>query len=241
MSSIKHKARKILWRFGYDFSRFEPISHTIARKIKLFQHNNIDIVLDIGANVGQFSQQIREDIGYTKKIISFEPLSSAFKILKEKSKNDINWDVFNFALGDVEEEQTINISNNSDSSSILEMLPSHLENAPDSKFIAQETVKVKRLDTIINGICSRSNKIFMKIDTQGYEKKVLDGAKNTLKKIDTIQIEMSLVPLYDGELLFHQMHMIMSDLGYGIVSIEPTFLNPTTGQVLQVDAIYQRL
>ena len=241
MSSLKHNLRKLIWRFGYDISRFSPLSHPIAKKRRIFNSHNFDVVIDIGANVGQFSQHLREDIGYKKRILSFEPLSSAFTILKSKARYDSYWDVFNIALGDVEENKEINIAGNSDSSSLLSMLPYHLKMAPESKFVGKEMVQIKRLDTIFNDLCNPSEKIFMKIDTQGYENRVLIGAENSLKHIDAIQIEMSLVPLYNSELLFHQIYIIMNELGYELISIEPAFLDPKSGQLLQIDGIFSRI
>jgi FkbM family methyltransferase len=241
MSTFKHKFRKFLWRFGYDFYRFTPDNNPIARKKRLFQSSDIDVVLDIGANIGQFSQQLRDDIGYTKRIISFEPLSSAFRILKSNAQYDPSWDVLNYALGDVEEKQEINIAGNSDSSSLLEMLPSHIKVAPSSEFIGKEMVEVKKLDSIIDVYCKNTDNIYMKIDTQGYEKKVLEGAQESLKKIDIIQMEMSLVPLYKKELLFIQMCTLMSKINYRLISIEPAFVDPISGQILQVDGIFHRI
>ena len=103
--SIKHKIRKSLWRVGYDISRFTPTSHPLARRKQILNSYNIDTVLDVGANIGQFAQQLRDDLGYTNKIISFEPLSSAFELLKTNAGGDPNWEVFNIALGDTEEKR----------------------------------------------------------------------------------------------------------------------------------------
>jgi len=240
MSSIKHKFRTLLWRAGYDLSRFTPTSHPIARRIEILQTLNIDTVLDIGANAGQFALQLRNDLGYTKNIISFEPISSAFQLLNAKTKVDPYWEAYNIAIGDVEKISEINIAGNSDSSSLLDMLPTHLKSAPESKYIGKESVKIKKLDSIFNDLCKPTSKIYMKIDTQGFEYRVLKGADNSLKHIDTVQMEMSLVPLYDGETLFNDMYMFMSGRGYSLISIEPIFSDPKSGQIMQVDGIFHR-
>jgi hypothetical protein len=80
----------------------------------------------------------------------------------------------------------------------------------------------------------------MKIDTQGFESKVLKGAENSLMQIDTVQMEMSLVPLYEGELLFNEMSILMSEKGYVLVAIETGFSDQDSGQVLQIDGIFHR-
>jgi len=240
MSSIKHKFRTLLWRSGYDLSRFTPYTHPLARRIKIFQTYGIDTVIDIGANAGQFAEQLRNDIRYDKTIISFEPMSSAYELLNAKAKDDLNWTTYNIALGEEDKSDEINIAGNSDSSSLLDMLPKHLKSAPESKYIGKEIVKIKKLDSIFHDFCSPSNTIYMKIDTQGYECRVLKGADNSLKQIDTVQMEMSLVPLYDGETLFNDMYMFMSGRGYSLIAIEPIFSDPNSGQILQVDGIFHR-
>jgi len=201
----------------------------------------IDTVLDIGANSGQFAQQMRVDIGFTGRILSFEPLSTAFQSLQMNAQNDQAWEVFNYAIGDTEEKQEINIAGNSYSSSLLNMLPSHLKSAPDSKYIGKETIDIKTLDSVFENLCKTAKNVYLKIDTQGFESKVLKGAENSLAHIDTVQMEMSLIPLYDGELLLNEMLSIMSKKGYALIAIEQGFSDPASGQLLQVDGIFHRL
>ena len=107
--SIKHEFRKLLWKVGYDISRFTPTSHPIARRKQILESYKIDTVLDIGANSGQFAQQLRGDIGYTLRILSFEPLSTAFELLKANAKADPAWEVFHCAMGDTEERERLTL------------------------------------------------------------------------------------------------------------------------------------
>src|SRR5882757_5914946 len=238
---IRHKVRKLLWMLGFDISRFAHTSHPLARRQRLLQYYEIDTVLDIGANSGHFARELREDIGYTHRILSFEPLSQVFKLLSENAKDDPAWDVFNYAIGDVEEKREINIAGNSLSSSLLDILPSHLESAPDSRYIGKEVIDIRTLDSIFGDLCKSARNIYMKIDTQGFENKVLKGAEKSLARIDTVQVEMSLVPLYDGELLFDAMCLLMSRRGYTLVAIENGFSAPDSGQLLQIDGIFHRV
>ena len=239
--SIKHELQKFLRKFGYDISKFTPTSHPLARRRQIFEFYAIDTVLDIGANSGQFAQQLRGDIGYSKRIISFEPLNSAFELLKANAKADQSWEVFNCAIGDTEEKREINIAGNSYSSSFLNMLPSHLKSAPAPKYIGREVIDIKTLDSLFGDLCKSAKSVYMKIDTQGFESKVLKGAGKSLARIDTVQMEMSLVPLYEGELLFNEMCMLMSKKGYSLVAIETGFSDQVSGQLLQVDGIFHRL
>jgi FkbM family methyltransferase len=239
--SIKHEFRKFLWKAGYDVSRFTPTSHPIARRQQILESYEIDTVLDIGANSGQFAQQLRGDIGYTHRILSFEPLSTAFELLKANAKDDPAWEVFNCAIGDTEEKREINIAGNSYSSSLLNMLPTHLKSAPDSKYIGKEVIDIKTLDSLFGDLCKTAKNVYMKIDTQGFESKVLKGAEKSLAHINTVQMEMSLVPLYDGESSFNEMCILMSKKGYTLVAIENGFSDQASGQLFQVDGIFHRL
>jgi FkbM family methyltransferase len=239
--SLKNKIRKLLWKTGVEVCRFAPDSHILARRKQLLHHYDVDIVLDIGANAGQYAKELRTDLGYKGQIYSFEPLSSAFKDLSINSDKDEKWHVFNMALGSNEGTEEINIAGNSYSSSMLEMLSTHEESAPESKYIGKEIIKIKKLDSIFEGLCKDSDNVYMKIDTQGFESEVIKGANNSLPKIDTIQMEMSLVPLYSGELPFEEMCMRMRESGYNLVGLEPGFCDPNSGQLLQVDGIFHRV
>lgn len=240
--SVRRNVRKLLWRNGYDIAitRFHPTTHPIARAQQLFRTYNIDTVLDIGANFGQFAEHLRNDVSYAGRIISFEPLSSAFSVLKAKADKDPYWDVFNIALGDIEGPSEINIAGNSWSSSLLDMLPSHVKAGQNASYKGKERIEVKKVDSIFDNLCSTQSRVYMKIDTQGFESKVLKGAENALQRIDSVQMEMSLVPLYKGELLFDELYSIMKHKGYSLVAILPGFSDRNSGQLLQVDGIFHR-
>lgn len=225
---------------GFDISRIGTSSHPLARRRALLESFEIRLVLDVGAGAGGFAKQMRKDIGYSGTIISFEPLSSAFKLLEEAARADTKWDVINCAIGDMEEKTTINIAGNSTSSSLLNMLPLHEKAAPDSIYVANESVNVKTLDHIFDDLAISEKNIYLKIDTQGFEAKVLKGAEKSLKRIDTIQLEMSLVPLYESETAFKDLYDILDSQGYTLVGFEPGFSDRISGQMLQLDGIFHR-
>ncbi len=237
---VKHHFRKLFWKAGLDVIRYKPIPDELIRRKYLFSKYNIDTVLDVGANNGWWANQIRNVMGYQKRIISFEPLSSAFEFLKEISKENSNWDIYNFGLGDIEKKGEINISENSFSSSMLNILPIHLEASPKSKYTGRQEIQIKTLNSVLNGICTKDNNIYLKIDTQGFEDKVLKGAEKSLPYINTVQIEMSLVPLYEGEILFDEMYCYLRGEGYRLISVENGFSDKVTGQLLQIDGFFHR-
>lgn len=220
---------------GIQIKKYPDSDH--ARRMKMVNYYRIDTLFDIGANAGQYALKMRE-LGYKNRIISFEPLSSAFKVLKENSSKDDNWIINNYAVGDQNCKTLINVAGNSYSSSILNMLPNHIENAPNSMYVSQEKIDIKKLDTIFNSFCNQEEKVMLKIDTQGYEKNVIDGAIESLKKIEIIQLEMSIAPLYENEILLVEMIEYLRKIGFMVFSFENGFSNPITGQLLQVDGIF---
>jgi FkbM family methyltransferase len=180
------------------------------------------------------------ELGYQGQVISFEPLSSAYQQLQEKSRKDNKWSLApRGALGDKDEEMTINIAANSQSSSVLPMLETHEKAAPQSVYIGSETVKVYQLDNIPLPITLDDfESIFAKIDVQGFEKQVIQGGKSLLPKIKGMQIELSLINLYEDQVLYQDMIQWLQTLGYQLYGISPAFVDPKTFQLLQVDGIF---
>ena len=238
--NFRHKIRELFWKSGYDIRRLDPSTYTLARTKKLFEIYAVSVVLDVGANTGKFANYVRKDIGFRGELVSFEPLDSAFQLLHRNAAQDPHWRVLNVALGHKNGKASIHRSINSESSSLLPMLPRHLSAAPASRYVANEVVQVKTLDSLYKSLCTDEDSVFLKIDTQGYEKHVLDGARKSLAHIDTIQLEMSLVPLYRSETVFSEMYSFLTQLQYDLVSIEPVYFGSIPSPVLQVDGIFHR-
>jgi len=150
---LKHQLRTLLLKTGYDVTRFQPTDHPIARRKRFFDIYAIDTVLDVGANTGQFVSELRNNLGYGGNIFSFEPLSAAYKTLETRARNDPRWQTFHHALGDKDEAREINVAANSESSSLLAMLPSHLKSAPQSEYIGRETIRIRTLDGVFPALC----------------------------------------------------------------------------------------
>jgi FkbM family methyltransferase len=228
-------SRKIGNKFGVDVKMTDE--EVFLKQIKF---NKIDLIFDIGANTGQFSTMLFK-LGYEGKIVSFEPLTSAHKELEKKCKGFAKWTIAEqCAIGDEDGEIEINISKNSISSSALKILDEHVSAAPDSEFVGSEKVKVYKLDSIFNKYVSGEKNIFIKIDTQGFEEKILTGAGESIKKAKGLLVETSLVPLYAGQALFPDIYARIIKEGFELTGIQPAFINKETGRVLQTDLIFFR-
>lgn len=230
--------KKLVRSIGYDVTTYRP---NISEQIVLgefFSRYPVDLILDVGANEGQFVNIVRS-AGYQGRILSFEPQFRAHSLLTLAASQDSQWTIWErTAIGKISGEVEINISANSVSSSILPILKSCVKAAPQSGYISKENVKLCRLDNCASEDVKKSKAIYLKIDTQGYEVPVIEGAANILSQIGAIQIELSLIQLYEGEILFPEMIELLYQLGYKLHTILPGFTDPLTGRMLQCDGIF---
>lgn len=240
LSTPKQRIKKAMHAMGIEAHRFQPESSPLARLLAALRTFDIDLILDIGANEGQFAMDLRSG-GYSGRIVSFEPLARAHRRLLQASKNDPSWRVHQrCALGDRSSEIELNISENSVSSSILPMLSAHSNAAPGSAYLGRESVPLITLDSIASGYIDGSRAPFLKIDTQGYEWHVLDGALGTLPSVRGILMELSLVPLYEGQHLWRESIERLEAAGFVLWGLQPVFVDPKNGQTLQWDGLFFR-
>mgnify|MGYP000716477482 CR=1 FL=1 len=170
-SAIKKNIDRILHPIGLTIERFFGENLELKKIIKTANKLDINLLLDIGANRGQYAESIIAS-GFNKKIISFEPLPEAHEILQEKSNLYPSWEIYEkCAIGNYDGFSEINIADNEYSSSLLNVNDKHLSIAPEAASKKSEKVKIITLDSISDNIYGEN--IFLKIDTQGFEDKVL--------------------------------------------------------------------
>jgi len=210
------------------------LAHALARR-------ETDLVVDVGANTGQYAARLF-DHGYAGRVVSFEPLTDCWSALAERAaERPGQWHVApRMALGDRAGQITINVSAERDMSSVLEMAPEFLASSPTSAFVGRETAPVERLDTVFDRYADGAARVLLKIDTQGYEIPVLDGTGGVIDRIDGVQVEMSLVPLYRGEATFEQLYRRVTDLGFAPFLFLPGYYSRHMGRMLQVDGVFFR-
>ncbi|RYZ73854.1 MAG: FkbM family methyltransferase [Lysobacteraceae bacterium] len=237
---IEKMIRRTANLVGVDIHRHRPEATQLGRLSSMLSHHGVDLVFDVGANSGQFASALRTS-GYGGRIVSFEPLSSAHADLVRHSRDDPDWDPApRTAIGDRAGELVINVSANSVSSSALGMLDSHSSAAPESAYRYDETAPVTTLDAIAEHYLRPGSTPFLKIDTQGYEDRVLDGATALLSRSRGLQLELSFVPLYAEQKLFGELSARLLALGFSIWAIWPGLCDPASGRMLQVDVTFFR-
>jgi len=161
--------------------------------------------------------------------------------LLQASDGDPKWDAYpRCALGDHNGEVELNIAGNSQSSSILPMLESHRSAAPESAYQGKEIVPIRTVDAVAGQYLKDACAPFLKIDTQGFEWQVLDGARDALPHIKGILVELSLEPLYEGQHLWREVIDRLEVGGFTLWAFEPVFSDHVLGRTLQVDGVFYR-
>lgn len=202
------------------------------------QEGNVSTVLDIGANVGQFALSLRA-AGYRSRMVSFEPLTSAHAALCQATKGDEMWNVApRMALGRDSRETAINIAKNLASSSLLQVKEKSIRAAPVSSFDDVESIIVRRLDDVVQE--EWREPYGMKLDTQGFELQVLQGATKTLRQTSVLLTEMSLASLYEDGAKFAEVYLFLEQNGFRCIGFGEGFVDNFRNEVLQVDGIFIR-
>lgn len=220
---------------------FEKKPHKTAdgKLALVLEKNGIDLFLDVGANVGQTGLKLRQ-YGYAKKIISFEPLQSCHDKLCEVAKSDRNWRIFErMALGDRDGETEIYESEASDLSSLAPPTSALHEAFPKARSIHTEKVKIQRLDSLFRDGFD-GQRPFLKIDAQGNDFAVLKGAKDVFDKIHGVQVEASLLPLYESEPSYLEILQFLHAAGMTPHIISERTFSRRLSRQLQIDVVFFR-
>ena len=232
--------KKYIHRFtrglGFDFYALKDKSDGELLRLRWLKEMNIQTILDIGANEGQFALMIRKLLPKAK-IYSFEPIPDCFAKLKMNFKTDSNFEAFNVACGDEGAVIEMNINKFSPSSSFLEIDELHVQNFRHTANSVKQQIPVKTLD----GLSAELNLVkpyMIKIDTQGYEDKVIKGGSTLISGAAVVFVELSYRPLYKGQSLFDDIYNKMLHLGFEYHGNTEELLSPVNGSVLQSDGIF---
>ena len=235
---MKSLIARALRGMGYELRRINPVAERIAAVERLCRQNGVTHVLDVGANEGQFATDIRK-AGWTGPITSFEPLSAAHAALQARAAGDLLWTIAQrAALGVDAGMVVINVAGNSQSSSLLPMLDRHRATAPESAYVGTEEVEVMPLDEALPA--QASDLYLLKMDVQGFESAVLQGAPKTLASTRVLYCETALQPLYEGEKLFYELSADIAALGFRCAGLFNGHFDGSTGEALQCDAVFVR-
>ena len=201
------------------------------------EKNKIDCFIDIGANYGQTALEIMK-WGYKNEIISIEPVKECHDKLIENSKKYPNWKVLErMAIGDFDGQTDINVSEATDLSSIMEPTDLLTNSYTKVKKKHSESVPIKKLDTVFKNFETNKN-IFLKIDAQGYDYKILSHSKEFVNRVKGIMVEASLKPLYKNQESYLSYINYLNNLGMKPHMITERSFSRINKQQLQIDLVY---
>ena len=236
MQYLKSLGKKGARRLGVDVRSIKHTEEGILRL--LLTRLQPSVVLDVGANVGQYVRQVRA-AGYRGSIISFEALAAAHAALVQAARTDPSWTVApRAAIGSHEGTVEINVTANTAGSSLLPSTALLTQAAPQAEYVGRESCRCMRLDAY-DGIPARGT-VFLKIDVQGFEIEVLQGATTLLPRLCAIQLELSLVPLYQGAPVMTEVIRYLDERGFELFQLQPGFRDERDGRLLQADGYFVR-
>ncbi len=220
---LKEFVRTGATRVGCQIGRFPGVEVLGNHLLTVFTQLNVNCVLDVGAHVGQYGRFLR-NIGYRGEIVSFEPVPANFATLEKRCTRDKHWRAFRLALGHETGTLPINVARVTQFSSFLSPNRySHDQFDGLSDVDRTEMVDMVRLESIFDA-CTRGiadPRVFLKLDTQGYDLNVLRGASACLSRIVALQSELSVKPLYDGMTDYVAAMSCMNRMGFELSAVFP--------------------
>lgn len=211
----------------------------IAGRAELIAEHGIDVVIDAGANEGLFARGLRDE-GYTGRIVSLEPLSSVFVLLALAAAEDPAWECRRIALGSAPGEITLHVAQNLASSSFLTIEDELRAAEARVATIGGEECFVTTLDALAPELFDPEDRLYLKLDVQGFELEALRGAERTLAQVDVLDVELSETPLYRGAPSAEEVVAHLGDRGYALLETETAYVHPQTHETLQVNGIFVR-
>jgi FkbM family methyltransferase len=234
---MKRAAKALLRRLDRDLVR-RSTSYPASRA-RILELAAIDVVLDVGANVGQYAQSLRE-WGFRGRIVSFEPQTEQFRELAALAARDGNWDCLRLALGPDDGEAELTITGRSEMSSLLHVRKHVAAASDDWRPVATEVVPTRRLDSIADDVLNEGERTFLKLDVQGYELGALGGAPETLRRVEGVETELSLAPLYEGQSYYHDVIDLIESAGFELAALKPGHFHFPSGRLGDLDVIFMR-
>ena len=207
------------------------------RWLRFVHESPVDLVLDVGANVGQFGSELRES-GYLGQIISFEPVDDAYSQLQRRCADDPLWAAKHLAIGRSPGTLEINVAGNgAESSSFLPMEDRHLHAAPASSFVGKRAVEVESLTSFLASLADQGSCRLLKLDTQGFEGEIIAGSMDSIALFQFVHVELSMTHLYKGQSLIDGVLGLLYSCGFEIIDLQPYMTEPSTGHLMQANAL----
>jgi FkbM family methyltransferase len=198
----------------------------------------VTLVLDVGAHNGECAGRLR-GMGFTGRIVSFEPVAESFGQLSVAAQGDDRWTVVHSAIGSACGDRPINVSDHSEMSSFRQIRSDFVASSAWAAVTRREVVPVTTIDTVFSHYVTPSDVVLLKLDIQGFEDQALLGAGHSLRAIRAVQLEAAVSGLYDGEPTLWQHVAALSEYGFRLVDLCDAFRDEHS-RLVQVDAFFER-
>ena len=213
---------KIAKLFGYELIKRKKHPTADIHTVNLIRQQDIDLVLDVGANEGQFVARLRRQ-GYRGEVHSFEPVTATFRALQAATAGDNNWHAHQLALSEAPGEATINVARSSDLASFL---PPSEFGADRYRDIAAATTETVTMSTVSDFLVAEipdweERRILLKMDTQGHDLAVFRGAVSALPAIVMLLSELAIEPIYEGMPRYREVLEAYERAGFHLTGIYP--------------------
>ena len=239
---LKQTVRSGVNRLGFDVVRLRNSHASFDTHLQnVLKLHEIDCVLDVGANAGQYGRSLRE-LGFEGHIVSFEPVKTVFERLKAEAQGDARWHCYDLALGDRDETRTMNVYSSTVFSSFLEATDYSKRIWKSLEDVRSEDVAVVRLDSIFEDLKRRTGcrSFYLKMDTQGFDKNVFAGAQGSLGDVRALQSELSFIPVYKGNPSAYEVLASYHAHGYQISGMYPINRDNSSLAVIEYDCVLVR-
>jgi FkbM family methyltransferase len=234
---LRDRLRRLARRAGYEVRQYTPLRSFAAAREELMSRHGVEVVLDVGANAGQYGELLRER-GYGGRLVSLEPVAEAFAQLELVARADGNWEAVRVAASDADGELTLNVTGDSRSTSALAR-NERFADLPGWAPKETQVVPARTLDGLVPELLRAGERAYLKLDVQGYEQQVLAGAGGVLDRFEAIELELSVTPLYEGQPGVGEMLPLLARHGFRAVSLEPILLDED-GLLMELDGLFAR-
>jgi FkbM family methyltransferase len=239
--SVASRLRRWGRALGVDVAPVRQQATLSTHLLRVFERLAIDAVLDVGAHRGEYASSLRR-IGYRGAIVSFEPIQEVHAALARAAEGDDRWATHRLALSDRDGTATLHVASGTGFSSFHAFSEAAGRLYPDLSVARTEEVPVRRLDGFLAEATAhlRDPRLFLKMDTQGHDLAVLEGARGALGSVLALQSEASVEPLYEGVPALPDFLARLRDLGFRPSGFFPVARDADDLRLVEVDVVAVR-
>ena len=238
------RVRSVIRRAGFDVTRrpHRPDAHQLDWALDaVLRSRDVNCIIDVGGNRGHFGQLVRT-LGYTGRIVSFEPSPSTLPALAAVAARDANWEVRPVGLSSAPGTAELRLYEGPELDSLLAALPGVVDQIPIIAEVGTATVTLSTLaieyPTVVAGL--DEPRVLLKSDTQGHDAEVLLGAKGLPREVVAVLVELSAQPIYDGQPRMTKVMDVLLDDGFTPVAFQPLFQSSDGLRIVELDGLFMR-